>query len=77
MDALKDRALIESVREHLMKDKRLAGQSIDVTASEGYIQIVGVVDSEEHRHIALELACGIAGVHHVEDLLEVHKVAAA
>ncbi len=71
MDAHKDRALLESVREHLMKDQRLSGQSITVTASEGYIQITGLVDTDEHKQLALDLAQGLLGVRNVEDCIEV------
>lgn len=73
MEAHKDRALLESVREHLMKDQRLAGQSIDVVAVGGYIQIGGVVDTEEHKQLALDMARGVAGVHNVEDRIEVRE----
>jgi osmotically-inducible protein OsmY len=73
MQALKDRALMESVRRRLMEDTRLGGQSLVVTASSGYVQIIGLVDSEEDRQLALELACGIPGVRGVEDRIEVRE----
>jgi osmotically-inducible protein OsmY len=76
MEEHRNRALLESVREHLMGDVRLAGQSIYVTANAGYIQVVGVVDTEEHKHVALELARGMAGVRNVEDRIEVRNTAA-
>ena len=76
MDEHKNRALLESVREQLMNDTRLAGQSITVTASGGYIQVVGVVDTEEHRQLALNLARGMAGVRNVEDRIEVRDTVA-
>lgn len=71
MEEHKNRALLESVRDQLMRDTRLAGQSITVTASGGYIQVVGTVDTEEHKQLALDMARGMAGVRNVEDRLEV------
>lgn len=71
MEAHRDRALHESVREHLMADQRLAGQSLNVVSSGGYIEISGVVDTEEHKQLALEMARGVVGVHQVEDCIEV------
>lgn len=73
LEAHKDRALLEAVRDHLMKDQRLSGQSINVTASGGFIQITGVVDTEEHKQLALEMARGLVGVHSVEDHIEVRE----
>ena len=76
MEIHKNRALLESVRQHLMQDTRLAGQSINVTASGGFIEVVGVVDTQEHKQLALDLARGMAGVHNVEDRIEVRNTAA-
>ena len=76
MEMHENRALLEAVREQLMRDMRLAGQPIDVTASGGYIEIVGIVDSEEHKQLALDLARGIAGVRNVQDRIEVRDSAA-
>ncbi len=69
MEALRDRALLESVRRRIMEDTRLAGQSIEVVASNGFIQIIGTVDSDEDRNLAVELARGVSGVRGVEDRL--------
>jgi osmotically-inducible protein OsmY len=77
MEAHRDRALLESVRQRIMEDSRLAGQSINVTSSGGYIQLVGTVDSEENKMLAEELARGVMGVRHVDDRLEVHSSEAA
>jgi osmotically-inducible protein OsmY len=77
MEAHRNRALLESVREQLMKDTRLAGQSINVTASGGYIQVIGVVDTEEHKQLALNIACGIVGVRNIEDRIEVRNAPAS
>jgi len=71
MEDIKDRALMECVRSHLMEDDRLGGQSLEVTASRGFIQIIGRVDSKEQTQLALELAKGVIGVRGVEDCIEV------
>lgn len=71
MDAIQDIMLEEQVRNHLMQDQRLAGQAISVTANEGFVQLIGVVDSDEHKHLAIEMAEGVPGVHAVEDRIEV------
>jgi len=71
LEAHKDRALLEAVRNHLMKDQRLSGQSINVTASGGFIQITGVVDTEEQKQLALDMARGFIGVRTVEDHIKV------
>ena len=71
MDTLKDIALIEIVRRHLMQDQRLAGQSICISSCNGYIQVCGFVDTEEHKRLALDLASGVVGVRGVEDKIEI------
>jgi len=73
MGTLKDIALIEIVRRHLMQDQRLAGQSICVSSYNGYIQVSGCVDTEEHKRLALDLASGVVGVRGVEDHIEVRS----
>lgn len=71
MEDLKDRALMESVRQHLMEDDRLGGQSLEVVSSGGFIQVIGRVDTEEQKELALELAKGVMGVRDVEDRIVV------
>ncbi len=68
-----NRALAESVRRQIMTDARLSGQCINVTASGGYVQISGTVDTEEQKKLAVDLAKGVPGVRHVEDRIEVQK----
>ena len=70
-----NRALAESVRRQIMTDARLSGLCINVTASGGYVQISGIVDNEEQKKLALDLASGVPGVRHVEDRLEIRKYA--
>ncbi len=75
MEEHRNRALLESVREQLMRDQRLAGQAIEVTASRGYVELRGLVDSFEHKQLALDLARGVPGVRNVEDHIDVRKAA--
>ncbi|MEN6371257.1 MAG: BON domain-containing protein [Armatimonadota bacterium] len=71
MEILRNRALAESVRQHLMEDDRLGGQSLEVVASGGFIQVIGRVDTEEQKELALKLAKGVMGVRDVEDRIVV------
>ena len=77
MEACSDRALHELVRQHLMRDQRLAGQSLEITSYEGDIEIIGTVDTEEHKQLALELARGFVGVCCVADHIEVRESASS
>jgi hyperosmotically inducible protein len=74
MAALENIAIITLVRSHLLDDKRLAGQPIDVTCSEGYIQLLGWVDSDDKRQLAVMLAKGIVGVRNVEDRIQIRRL---
>jgi len=73
VDEFQNRAIAESIREHLMGDQRLAGQCIEVSAMDGYIQIMGCLDTEEQKQLALNLARGMAGVRNVEDRIKVRR----
>jgi osmotically-inducible protein OsmY len=57
-----------------MEDKRLSGQSIEITASNGYIQVLGTVNTDEDRQLAIQLAQGVPGVRYVEDRLELREI---
>lgn len=73
MELIRDVVLEENIRDHLVLDQRLAGQAIKIIVNEGCVQLIGVVDTEEHRHLAVEMTEGVSGVHVVEDLLEVRE----
>ncbi len=73
MQTHRNRALLESVRAHVMNDQRLAGQIINITASEGDIEVTGIIDTEDNRQLALALAAGVIGVHSVKDHIDVHS----
>ena len=64
---ISDSALINTVRDILLKDSRTAGQTIDVIASEGVIVLFGTCDEDHQAHVAVTLAEGLVGVKHVLD----------
>lgn len=73
MEAHRDRALAESVRQNLQEDRRLAGQMINITAHSGHIRITGTVNTRENKELALKRARGVAGVRNVEDFMDVRE----
>lgn len=73
MEAYRDRALFESVRQRIMEDSRIAGQSITVTANNGYVQLSGSVDTEENMQRVIEITRGVMGVRGVESRLDVQE----
>ncbi|MDH7600916.1 MAG: BON domain-containing protein [Armatimonadota bacterium] len=69
--SLSSHALLCLVRERLLHDLRLAGQSIDVSCCEGCVWLVGAVDSPELKKLAVDLVSGLIGVRQVKDQLVV------
>ena len=59
MEALRDRKRRLSRQTRLMEDTRLAGQPIEVTASDGYIHY-SEVDSDDDKTLAEEIALGVS-----------------
>ena len=66
-------ALVSIIRDRLMRDSRIAALSIDISCSEGYVSIVGVVDSPEQRDLIINLISGMIGVRNVMDQLTVKR----
>ena len=66
-------ALVSIIRDRLMRDSRIAALSIDISCSEGYVSIVGVVDSPEQRDLIINLVSGMIGVRNVMDQLTVKR----
>lgn len=77
MEAHRDRALLESVRHRIMQDSRLAGQTINVTSNNGYVQLTGTVDTEEKKILAVEITRGVMGVRGVDEHLHLSSDTAA
>jgi osmotically-inducible protein OsmY len=66
-------AVVDTVRDRLLADTRLAGQCIDVMPCDGYCALIGCVDTDDQRELASELAGGISGVGKTENYLLVRK----
>jgi osmotically-inducible protein OsmY len=73
MSDYRDRVIHELVLQRIMDDCRLAGQAVNVTSNEGYVEITGMVDTDEQKLLVVEVARGVMGVRHVADLLEVRE----
>lgn len=69
--SLPTEALLSLIRHRLLNDCRLAGQSIDVSYSDGCVSLVGMVDAPELKKLAVELISGLIGVGWVKDELTV------
>ena len=67
-------ALVTIIRDRLMRDSRIAALSIDISCSDGYVSIVGVVDSPEQRELIINLISGMIGVRNVMDQLIVKRI---
>lgn len=77
MEIHRDRAVEEMIRQRLMEDNRVSGQSISVVSSRGYVQITGIVESEDARIVVLQLIAGVMGVRNVEDRMVLRSREAA
>ena len=64
-------ALVELIRGRLMQDSRIAALSIDVMSSDGFVSLVGFVDTPEQKQLAVHLVTGLIGVRNVKDELSV------
>ncbi len=69
--SLCDEALLCLVRDRLLNDFRLAGQTIDVRCCDGRVSLLGTVDAPELKKLAIDLISGLIGVRHVEEELVV------
>lgn len=69
--SLANDALMNLIRSRLASDSRLAALAIDVCCSEGFVSLIGRVDSAYQKRLAVELVTGLAGVRNVADRLEV------
>ena len=68
-----DVALSQSVWRVLSQDSRLPAQCAQVEAQEGYIVLIGCVETDDQKRLAEVLAQGVSGVRHVENRLEVRR----
>ena len=64
-------ALVAMIRDRLGHDSRIASQAVDVCCADGYVLLVGCVDTIEQRDIAVQLVTGLIGVRNVVNELAV------
>lgn len=63
--------LLSLVRDRLAADFRLSALPIDVTCSDGCVMLLGRVENQEQRRLAVELVSGMIGVREVTEELTV------
>lgn len=68
-----DMELAHAVTVALAKEEALVDADIRVVASNGEVQLTGVVDNQELHNHALRIAAGVAGVNVVNDKLAVKE----
>lgn len=68
-----DAALTAKVKAKLLSDDVLNGMNIDVDTQNGVVFLNGVVDSQDQKRKAIELAQNTEGVREVEDNLKVGR----
>ncbi len=66
-----DRALADKVKRALETEASAGAQGIEVTATNGTVQLWGLVDSTRGRKRAEQIAAGVVGVRAVDSRLEV------
>lgn len=69
-----DAALTAKVKAKLLSDDVLNGMNIDVDTQNGVVFLNGVVDSQDQKQKAIELARNTEGVREVEDNLKVGRL---
>jgi osmotically-inducible protein OsmY len=69
-----DAALTAKVKAKLLSDDVLNGMDIDVDTQSGVVFLNGVVDTEDQKQKAIELARNTEGVRDVEDNLKVGRL---
>lgn len=71
--SLRNDALISIIHDRLMRDSRIAAFTIDISCSDGYVSLNGVVDSVEQRELIINLVSGMIGVRNVRDQLKMRS----
>ena len=69
--SIENEALVAVIRDRLLQDRRVAALAIDVRCCEGFVSLVGCVDTVEQKELAVQLVRGMVGVRSVEDELVV------
>ena len=71
---IENEALVAVIRDRLLQDRRVAALAIDVCCSEGYVSLIGSVDTVEQKELAVQLVTGMVGVRNVNDELLVRAL---
>ena len=75
--SVRNDAMVELIRNRLSIDYRTAALPIDVISSDGYVSLVGVVDTTEQKRVAIQLVSGMIGVRYVKDELKIRSATVA
>ena len=75
--SIKNQALMEAIRDRLLEDSRIASLAIDVSCADGFVCLVGSVDTVEQTELAVKLITGMVGVRNVREELRVREEASA
>ena len=75
--SIKNRALMAVIQDRLLEDSRIASLAIDVNCADGFVCLVGSVDTVEQKELAVELITGMVGVRNVSEELRVRREASA
>lgn len=70
--AMDDRTISEDVRAALASNPQTESSRIQVTTSDGVVQLAGFVDTEEERNAAGNIASSVQGVRHVDNDLRLN-----
>lgn len=67
-------ALVGLIRSRLTQDSRISALAIDVCCADGFVSLIGVVESAEQKKLAVDLVTGMIGVRNVKDELRIRAV---
>jgi hyperosmotically inducible periplasmic protein len=70
--ATDDRTISEEVRSALASNPETQSSRIQVTTSDGVVQLAGFVDTDEQRAVAGSVASSVQGVRHVDNDLRLN-----
>lgn len=74
METLRDNVITQIVRARLGEDQETCGQTIDVSAADGDLFLIGWCDRETQRVSAVRIAKGAYGVRTVIDRIRVRAI---
>jgi len=64
--AVSDSSITTKVKSSLLADSMIGGLAIDVDTTEGVVSLNGIVNSEQERVRAIQVAQGVSGVKRVD-----------